>query len=138
MNRVKDKIKEIESYLQELSEIIPSSFEQYKSELKTRAACERYFEKIIGGILDLSFLFIKEYKFKTPEEDKQSFDILKEENIISKELCEKLKDAKGMRNIISHEYGKIDDEIVFDSIKDELILDAEEFIKQIKKVLNKK
>ena len=43
-----------------------------------------------------------------------------------------------MRNIISHEYGKIDDEIVFDSIKDELILDAEEFIKQIKKVLNKK
>ena len=138
MNRVKDKIKEIEIYLQELSEIIPSSFEQYKSELKTRAACERYFEKIIEGILDLSFLFIKEYKFKTPEEDKQSFDILKEENIISKELCEKLKDAKGMRNIISHEYGKIDDEIVFDSIKDELILDAEEFIKQIKKVLNKK
>ena len=138
MNRLKDKIKEIEEYLQELSEIIPSSLEQYISEFKTKAACERYSEKIIEAIIDLSFLIIKKYSFKIPEEDKQSFDILKEENIISNELCEKLKDAKGMRNIISHEYGKIDDEIVFDSIKDELTIDTKEFIKQIKKLLYKK
>jgi len=36
--------------------------------------------------------------------------------IISAELAQKLKDAKGMRNIISHQYGTINDEIIFEAI----------------------
>ena len=137
MSRIKDKIDEIEKYAEELSKIIPPNFGQYKSEFKLKAACERYFERIIESIVDLAFLVIKEHKLKIPEEDKQAFDILNEENIISGNLKERLQDAKGMRNILAHEYGRIDDEIVFESIKNELISDAEEFIKQIKKFLKK-
>ena len=137
MSRIKDKIEEIEKYVQEFSEIIPANFEEYKYEFETRAACERYFERVIQSIVDLAFLVIKEYKLKIPEEDNQSFDILNEEKIISDSLKEKLKDAKGMRNILAHEYGKIDDEIVFESIKEQLIPDVGEFIKQIKKFLKK-
>lgn len=135
MNRIIDKIEELEKYLQEISEIIPLDFDNYKNEFKTRAACERYAEKIICVITDLAFLLIKENKFKIPEEDKQAFDILSEENIITDDLKERLKEAKGMRNILAHEYGRIDDEIVFESIKDELILDAEEFIKSVEKFI---
>ncbi|MCK4588842.1 MAG: hypothetical protein KAT77_00230 [Nanoarchaeota archaeon] len=40
--RVNDKIKEIETYLSELVEIIPENFEDYKNDFKTKAACERY------------------------------------------------------------------------------------------------
>ena len=137
MNRIKDKIDEIAKYIHELSEIIPSDFEQYKFEFKTKAACERYFEKITGSVVDLAFLVIKEHKLKIPEEDKQAFDILNETDIISGDIKEKLKDAKGMRNIIAHEYGKIDDEMVFESLKEQLIPDIEEFIRQIKKFLKK-
>ena len=137
MNRINDKIEEIERYLQELSEIMPHNFEEYKFDFKTSAACERYSEKIIGAIIDAAFLIIKENKLKIPEEEKQSLDILFEESIISNKLKERLKDDKGMRNILAHEYGKIDDKIVFESIKNELIFDAEEFIKQIKKFIKK-
>lgn len=137
MNRIKDKIDEVEKYADELSEVIPSSFEQYKSEFKIKAACERYFERIIGSVVDLAFLIIKEYRLKTPEEDKQAFDILNEEKIISDSLKERLQDARGMRNILAHEYGRIDDEIVFESLKEQLIPDAEKFINQIKKFLKK-
>lgn len=137
MSRINDKIDEIESFLQELSEIIPSHFEQYQSEFQTRAACERYFEKIIEAVVDLAFFVIKERKFKIPEEDKQAFDILAQEKTISNNLAERLSDAKGMRNILAHEYGKVNDEIVFEAIKNELIDDAQEFIKQIKKSLKK-
>jgi uncharacterized protein YutE (UPF0331/DUF86 family) len=35
---------------------------------------------------------------------------------IDKRLSSKLKEAKGMRNIIAHEYGNIDDKIVFKSM----------------------
>ena len=138
MNRIKDKIEDIEKYLEELSDIIPVNFEEYKHESKTKAACERYFERIIESAVDLAFLVIKEHKLKVPEEDKHSFDVLSNEKIISDKLKEKLKDAKGMRNILAHEYGRIDDEIIFESIKDELISDVEEFIKQIKIFLKNK
>ena len=70
-----------------------------------------------------------------PEEDKETFDILAKGEIISNELAIKLKDAKGMRNILSHQYGKVDDKIVFESLKEQLIRNIEEFIQQIKKFL---
>ena len=38
-----------------------------------------------------------------------------------------------MRNIIAHEYGEINNELIFESIKNELIKDVSEFIKYIKK-----
>ena len=129
--RVKDKIKEIEDYLSELVEIAPRRFQDYTQDLKTKAACERYFEKIIEAAIDLAFLVIKDKGFRVPEEDKEAFDILAEEEVISRELAERLKDAKGMRNIIAHEYGKIDDRIVFESITKEIKKDTREFIKNI-------
>lgn len=131
--RVKDKIKEIEKYLDEFAGIMPDNFEEYK-EAKTKAACERYFEKIVEAAVDLSFLIIKDRGLKIPEGDKEVFDVLFGDNIITLELAEKFKDAKGMRNIIAHEYGAIDDKIVFNSITNELIKDSEEFIKRIKLV----
>lgn len=133
--RIKDKIENIEKYLDELLEIIPEDFKEYKKDFKTKAACERYFEKIVEAVVDLAFLFIKEKKLKLPEEDKQEFDILFEEKIISSDLSKKLKSAKGMRNLIAHEYGYVDDEIVFNSITEELERDITDFIKQIKKLI---
>ena len=40
--RVLDKIEEIEAYLSELEDIMPDNFQEYKN-IKTKAACERYF-----------------------------------------------------------------------------------------------
>jgi len=133
-NRIKDKIVDIESYLSELIDIAPQNFKNYIHDFKTKAACERYFEKIIEAIVDLAFLVIKDNSFNLPEEDKRAFDILAEEEVISKKLAGKLKDAKGMRNIIAHEYGKVDDRIVFESIVEDLEKDAKEFINIIKKI----
>lgn len=133
--RTKDKIKEIEKYSTELFSTIPANLEleNYKKDFRIKAICERYFEKIIEATVDLAFLMIKDNKLKIPEEDTEAFDILANGNIISSELAQKLKEAKGMRNIIAHEYGKIDDEIVFHSITDELEKDVKELIKDIKK-----
>jgi len=88
--RVTDKIMEIEKYLQELSEIIPGNFEEYQENLEKKAACERYFQKIIEATVDLTFLVIKENKLKTPEENKEALDILSSEKVISNELSERM------------------------------------------------
>ena len=100
--RVKDKLDEVERYLAELSEIAPKRFEEY-SDTKTKAACERYFEVIVEAVVDVAFLVIKDRKLRTPEDDKQAFDVLVDAKIIPAELSRRLKEAKGMRNIIAHE-----------------------------------
>jgi len=129
--RLKDKIKEIEGYLADLSDIMPKNFEEY-NETRTKFACERLFEIIIEAIVDLAFFIIKEKELKIPEEDKEAFDILSKEKIISQELAERFKDAKGMRNIIAHEYGKINDEIVFHAIAEDIERDVKGFINSVK------
>ena len=130
--RIEDKVEEIENYIQELEEIIPSSYEEYINDNLSKAACERYFEKIVEAVVDLAFLIIKSKESKIPESDLEVFDILFKHNLISFELSEKLKDAKRMRNVIVHEYGKIDDPLVYHSLTEELINDVLEFVKCIK------
>ena len=130
--RIKDKKEEIELYLAELESILPKSYEAYNS-IEKKAACERYFEKIIEACVDLSFLVVKENKFKIPVDEKGVFDILYENKIITDITREKLKEAKGMGNIIAHEYGEIDDKIVFESITTELLEDVKSFLGELKK-----
>lgn len=62
-----------------------------------------------------------------PEQEKEVFEILAENEVISFELSKRLQNAKGMRNIIAHEYGRIDNELVFHSLVEELIPDVYEF-----------
>jgi uncharacterized protein YutE (UPF0331/DUF86 family) len=131
--RIEEKLAEIERDLSFLMEIIPQEFEEYKSDKKTKAACEHYFERLLENIISICFLLIKEMKIHLPEEEIGAIAILGEEGIIDKELAEKLQNAKRMRNIISHEYGEVDDEIVFNSLKGEIERDINLFIQRIKK-----
>ncbi len=131
MTRISDKVSEINKFLEELASIAPSTFEEYRSSIEKKAACERYVEKIVEAVTDLAFLLIKNKKLRIPQDDADAFSILLESNIISGELAEKLKDAKGMRNVISHQYGLVDDEIVFEAITRELVQDVNEFIKAV-------
>ena len=131
--RIKGKIKDIKTYLEQLSKIKTNNFEEYEKDFKTKAACERYFEKIVEAVIDLAQLVIKFKKFSYPEEDTQAFEILLKNKIIQKELCEKLKNGKGKRNILAHEYGQVDDELVFEAITQEIMIDSEEFIESVKK-----
>jgi uncharacterized protein YutE (UPF0331/DUF86 family) len=78
----------------------------------------------------LAYLVLKSLRYEISEEI-NVFEILNNEDIISEKLFNKLKNAKGMRNLIAHRYGEIDDEIIFESLTEELIPDIEEFLKRI-------
>lgn len=130
--RILEKIEALEQALYEFSTIRPVHFEDYQSDIKTKAACEHYFEKIIESTVDIAFLIIKERELAIPEDDKQVFDVLTVAGIINESLRNKLKDAKGMRNIIVHQYGQVDDKLVFSSITQEIEQDAKEFLAAVR------
>jgi len=56
--------------------------------------------------------------------------LTRNKKIIDTNLAERLQDAKGMRNILSHRYGEIDNRTVFESIKKELLIDIKEFLEK--------
>lgn len=134
-DRIEDKIKEICIFLEELEELLPADFEEYRTKLKDRAACERIFEKIVEAVVNLSFILVRMKKLGVPEDDKDVFKKLENGKIITSPLSKKLQEAKGMRNILAHEYGKVNDELVYHSLTAEIIPDVEEFLKQIKLIL---
>lgn len=134
MSRKEDKLKEINQFFEELEPIIPSSFEEYEEDYKAKAICERYFEKIVEAVADLAHIIIKELKLPPATEDINAFEILANKKIISDKLATKLKHAKGMRNIITHKYGEINDSLVFEAITEQLEKDIKEFIDNIKRL----
>ncbi len=131
--RINDKIEDLEKYLQELEAEVPYTLEEYMEKRRIQLICERIFEIIIEAFVDLAFIFIKENKMEMPVDDDGAFNVLVKEKIISEELGERLKDARIMRNIIAHKYGVINNELVYNSIKEELLRDIKEFIKCVKK-----
>jgi uncharacterized protein YutE (UPF0331/DUF86 family) len=131
IHRIKEKIMEIQEHLDFLVENTPSDFEEYENDLRTKAVCEHYFEKILEGCTDLAFLIIKLKNLRIPKEDGDAFIVLAEKGILLSELAKKLKEAKGMRNIIAHEYGKLDDSKVYHSLSEEIEEDVSEFLESI-------
>jgi len=65
------------------------------------------------------------------------FKILKEEEIIGKELAIKLEDMARFRNLLVHRYGEVDNRRVLEIIKHNL-KDIEEFEKEIEKFIKEK
>ena len=135
--RIDDKVNEIKTYLKQLMIIKPKSFGKYSADFKSKAACERYFERISESLSDLAVLVIKENRFPIPDENNDCFEILENENVIHTDLTKKMKEMKGMRNIIAHQYGNIDDELVYSAIDKELNDDVKAFIKIIEDLFEK-
>ena len=53
--RIDDKVSQLIQALEELESILPKTFEQYL-DIKTKAACERYFERSLRCRLTLPYL----------------------------------------------------------------------------------
>ena len=135
MSKINEKVNEIQKYLDELIEIVPNTPKEYESNKIVKAACERYFEKVVEAVTDLAFIVITLKKFRVPDDDIDSFRILEENGVINNDLYNRLKNAKGMRNLIAHKYGSVDDEVVFRSITEELERDVKSFVKSLKNKL---
>ncbi len=65
--RIPEKIHEIEKYLSEIESFMPEKFSEHEQDLKTRAACERYFEIITESMADLAKLILKNKNIKNPK-----------------------------------------------------------------------
>lgn len=133
--RILVKLDEMNRYMEELSEMLPTEEEYYKN-LTKRRACEKTIELAIESLIDVAALVVSSEKFGLPSDESNIIDLLVENKILGTDLGEKVKNIKGFRNIIVHKYGGLDDKLVYRFLT-ENITDFDEFTEQVKEHMRK-
>lgn len=118
-NFIKRKISLIQDDLVKLSSLKNYSFNDIVSDPIKQAAVERFLERTINRAIDINQHLIKELaneEISPPKDYKEAFLILADMGIYSKEFAQGISKSVGTRNILTHEYDKIDYSLICDSI----------------------
>ena len=89
------------------------SFQQYVKDIRLKKAIERSLQVAIEACLDIGRRLIALEGFRYPEDNKDVFQVLQEEEVVSQELLLSLVDMTRFRNLIVHDYARIDDAKVY-------------------------
>jgi uncharacterized protein YutE (UPF0331/DUF86 family) len=117
--RVLAKLDELDGYLTELRSIAPERFAEYRAVEKKRA-CERTLQLLVQVVLDVCALLVAGLRLGLPGEEDDLIGKLLQRGVISSETAVTLRRMRGLRNLLVHEYGRVDDELVFDTIRHRL------------------
>lgn len=120
-DRILVKMDELNGYLDELKQIAPAKleFKEYQK-IEKKRSCERLLQLSIEAVIDICKLFVSGMRLGLPAEENDLFDKMQKKKLLSKEMAVTLKEMKGFRNILVHEYADIDDELVFRALKAKL------------------
>ena len=135
-NAVNEKLIKLEEYLQELKDYKPDSFKNYISHKKVKYSVERLLQLIIDLALDINNIIIKSQGGYPASDYFNSFIDLVEFDVFNDEFAQKIAPSTGIRNRLVHEYEKINDKIVYNSI-DKTINYYTKYMKNIIKYLAK-
>lgn len=127
--RILTKIDELNSYLNELSQIIPANFSEYQR-IEKKRSCERLLQLGVECTIDICRLFVSGLRLGLPSGENDLFDKLKKKGIISEGMASLLKEMRGFRNILIHEYATVNDELVYEALQTRLE-DFKRFQKEI-------
>ncbi|MHA1292984.1 MAG: DUF86 domain-containing protein [Promethearchaeota archaeon] len=86
-------------------------------------------------ITDLTAMLVKDSKI-TPKDDYTNIEILRQNKVISRDLSDKLREIKGLRNRIVHNYNGLIDKIALERIIN-LLDSMEDFINGCEQWLKK-
>ncbi len=96
------------------------SFRQYVEDVRLKKAVERSLQVAIEACLDIGRRLIALEGFRYPEDNKDVFRVLYEEGVVPESLLPALVDMARFRNLIVHDYARIDDARVYGMLQKRL------------------
>ena len=118
-DRIVSKLDELDGYLRDIQKIAPATFAEYKKVMVKRT-CERLIQLAVECVIDICRLLVTGLRLGLPSEENDIFEKLCKVGIISRTTASRLKKMRGFRNILVHEYGDINDELVYGIVKKRL------------------
>ena len=130
---IENKISSNRKYLKILKRYKVYSRQEIEENVDIRGAVERYLYLAAQAAIDLAEAVIAYKGFRKPTTMSEAFYILNEEDIVSGELTEKMVRMVGFRNVMAHDYEKVNYDIVYDVLQNRLA-DVAEFIERIEAI----
>ena len=96
------------------------SFQQYTENVRLKKAVERSLQIAVEVCLDIGRRLIALEGFRYPEDNQDVFKVLEEEKVVPRDLLPALTDMARFRNLIVHDYTRIDDARVYAILKKRL------------------
>jgi uncharacterized protein YutE (UPF0331/DUF86 family) len=127
--RILAKIDELDGYIRDLQTIAPQDLTAYK-QIEKKRACERLLQIAVECVIDICNLLVSGLRLGLPAEEDDLFEKLAQAGFLSAHMKDTARRMKGFRNILVHEYGVVNDAIVYQSVTTELG-DFAEFKKEI-------
>ena len=134
---IEARLRRLEDCVSELRRIRPATLEAYAHDRGLRDRCERNLQVAIQCALDAGNHIIAEEILTSPEDQADILRILASEGILPQELAERILPMAGFRNILVHEYLRLDHIKVFETLTRGLD-DLEEFARHIQSWLDRK
>jgi len=125
----------VDTYLGQVREFSKISGRAYKNDWKTQRIVERTLQILIEECIDIANHIISDKGMKLPAGYADAFQVLMENAIINRKLFRTMEKMAKFRNVVIHQYEKIDPAIVVPILRRHLG-DFEKYKKAIIKYLS--
>ncbi|MBC7195513.1 MAG: DUF86 domain-containing protein [Caldisericia bacterium] len=132
--RIKKRISDIEEAINEIKRLTTLNEEEFWRDNRNISTIKYNLLIAIEAVGSICVHIIAKLLGKSTSSFGECIDILKENNIISDELCLRLKKLVKFRNRLIHKYWEIDNKLVYEYSKVD-IKDFYDFINEIKKLI---
>jgi len=113
---LKRHIEDLYENLAILDELKSIPLKQFKEDKKTIKISERCLQLSIQCLLDISHYIITNNNFARPKDNREAILTLGAKGIIPKDFANKISPMAGLRNLLVHEYTKIDPARIYEHI----------------------
>jgi uncharacterized protein YutE (UPF0331/DUF86 family) len=123
---IRRRAADLEQYLQQLVPYKGLDIQAYRDDWKTQRIVERTLHLAIETCMDLAEHIVSDQRLRVPETGAAAFEILADAGISPADLGRRLGLMVGFRNILVHDYARLDPAIVLRVLRGDLA-DVERF-----------
>lgn len=119
---LQDRLLRLRDYLGLLDEVKSQGLERYRRDPLLRGAGERYFQLSLEILLDIGSHVIAQHGLSKPDTYADIFRVLADSDLIADDLYGELEGLAGFRNLLVHDYLRLDSNRVFQLLQEKLPL----------------
>lgn len=110
----------MDDHLKKIKEVSSISITAYRSDWKTQRAVERTLQILVEMCIDIANHIIADKGMRLPTGYADAFQVLVENKVINRRLFKTMEKMARFRNLIVHQYDKIDPAIVISILRKNL------------------
>jgi uncharacterized protein YutE (UPF0331/DUF86 family) len=126
----------LQDYVKVLKELRKHSRSEFLKDYHVYGLTERYLQLAIECLLDIGNMLIVQYDFPKPTTKQEIIEILEEKKVLPSDFTHRLAGIAGFRNILIHDYVKIDRARVYEYLRKNLP-QFELYLRHVKRYIQK-